>query len=62
MAVGGRDANKAEKKNEDGEGGDRREKKLGRKWRSISTLDDSIDAALGGGIPTGYITEFTGER
>ena len=28
----------------------------------ISTLDPSIDAALGGGIPTGYITEITGER
>ena len=27
----------------------------------ISTLDPSIDAALGGGIPTGYITEITGE-
>ena len=28
----------------------------------ISTLDQSMDAALGGGIPTGYITEITGER
>ena len=28
----------------------------------ISTLDPSIDAALGGGIPTRYITEVTGER
>ena len=27
----------------------------------ISTLDPSIDAVLGGGIPTGYITEITGE-
>ena len=27
----------------------------------ISTLDPSVDAALGGGIPTGYITEITGE-
>ncbi|KAM0805267.1 P-loop containing nucleoside triphosphate hydrolase protein [Usnea florida] len=27
----------------------------------ISTLDPSIDAALGGGIPTKYITEITGE-
>lgn len=35
---------------------------LDQQWRVISTLDDSIDAALGGGIPTGYITEFTGER
>ena len=28
----------------------------------ISSLDPSMDAALGGGIPTGYITEITGER
>ena len=28
----------------------------------ISTLDPCVDAALGGGIPTGYITEITGER
>lgn len=28
----------------------------------ISTLDPAIDAALGGGVPTGYITEITGER
>ncbi|KAI0205522.1 DNA repair protein RAD57 [Astrocystis sublimbata] len=34
---------------------------LARPWRSISTLDASLDAALGGGIPTGYITEITGE-
>lgn len=31
-------------------------------WNTISTLDDQIDDALGGGIPTGYITEITGER
>lgn len=31
-------------------------------WSTISTLDDSLDEALGGGIPTGYITEITGER
>jgi DNA repair protein RAD57 len=31
-------------------------------WRTISTLDDDLDRALGGGIPTGYITEITGER
>ncbi|MCJ1319348.1 hypothetical protein MMC15_004684 [Xylographa vitiligo] len=30
-------------------------------WSTISTLDDDLDAALGGGIPTGYITEITGE-
>ncbi|KAM3515723.1 hypothetical protein MY11210_000701 [Beauveria gryllotalpidicola] len=27
----------------------------------ISTLDDTLDAALGGGVPVGYITEFAGE-
>jgi DNA repair protein RAD57 len=41
-------------------------KKLGKdilkSWNTISTLDDQIDHALGGGIPTGYITEVTGER
>ena len=31
-------------------------------WSSISTLDTVVDCALGGGIPTGYITEVTGER
>jgi len=31
-------------------------------WSTISTLDLALDAALGGGIPTGYITEITGER
>lgn len=31
-------------------------------WSTISTLDDALDEALGGGIPTGYITEITGER
>ncbi|KAH8204040.1 hypothetical protein TruAng_001851 [Truncatella angustata] len=34
---------------------------LSRKWSCISTLDDTLDRALGGGIPTGYITEITGE-
>lgn len=29
---------------------------------AISTLDELLDEALGGGIPTGYITEITGER
>ena len=28
----------------------------------ISTLDPVLDDALDGGIPTGYITEFVGER
>ncbi|KAL9012621.1 MAG: hypothetical protein Q9180_009085, partial [Flavoplaca navasiana] len=31
-------------------------------WSVISTLDPLLDAALGGGIPTAYITEVTGER
>ncbi|KAI1188474.1 DNA repair protein RAD57 [Nemania serpens] len=34
---------------------------LARPWHAISTLDVSLDAALGGGVPTGYITEITGE-
>ena len=32
------------------------------RWSAISTLDDTMDIALGGGIPTGYVTEVTGER
>lgn len=31
-------------------------------WSTISTLDEEVDAVLGGGIPAGYITEITGER
>lgn len=31
-------------------------------WKTISTLDDRLDSVLKGGIPTGYITEVTGER
>jgi DNA repair protein RAD57 len=31
-------------------------------WSCISTLDDELDAALGGGIPPGYLVEITGER
>ncbi|KAJ5291312.1 DNA recombination and repair protein Rad51 C-terminal [Penicillium angulare] len=30
-------------------------------WNIISTLDSTMDALLGGGIPTGYVTEVTGE-
>ncbi|KAH8698381.1 P-loop containing nucleoside triphosphate hydrolase protein [Talaromyces proteolyticus] len=30
-------------------------------WRAISTLDPTLDELLGGGIPTGYLTEITGE-
>ena len=40
----------------------RRGNTLSETWSTISTLDDSLDAALGGGIPTSYITEITGER
>jgi DNA repair protein RAD57 len=32
------------------------------KWSVVSTLDPLLDAALGGGIPSGYVTEITGER
>lgn len=31
-------------------------------WQTISLLDTRLDATLGGGIPTGYLTEVTGER
>ncbi|KAJ5956767.1 hypothetical protein N7501_011046 [Penicillium viridicatum] len=31
-------------------------------WNTISTLDPAMDGLLGGGIPTGYVTEVTGER
>lgn len=31
-------------------------------WQAMSTLDESLDAALGGGIPAGFVTEVTGER
>lgn len=31
-------------------------------WSCISTLDDELDAALGGGIPPGYLVEVAGER
>ncbi|KAJ5950379.1 DNA recombination and repair protein Rad51 C-terminal [Penicillium vulpinum] len=30
-------------------------------WNTISTLDPAMDVLLGGGIPTGYVTEVTGE-
>lgn len=32
------------------------------RWSTIGTLDEDIDAALGGGMPCGYVTEVTGER
>ena len=31
-------------------------------WVTVSTLDNELDTALGGGVPPGYITEVTGER
>jgi DNA repair protein RAD57 len=31
-------------------------------WDTISILDENLDKAIGGGIPAGYVTEFTGER
>lgn len=31
-------------------------------WGTVSTLDEDLDRALGGGVPTGHITEVTGER
>ncbi|WYZ37345.1 hypothetical protein EsH8_II_000851 [Colletotrichum jinshuiense] len=34
---------------------------LANRWSTISTLDDDLDQALGGGIPAGYVTEITGE-
>ncbi|KAI9853969.1 MAG: hypothetical protein M1830_006609, partial [Pleopsidium flavum] len=39
----------------------RSRRELAEGWRIISTLDEELDAALGGGVPTGYITEITGE-
>lgn len=32
------------------------------RWNTISTMDPALDALLGGGVPTGYVTEVTGER
>ncbi|KAK6825668.1 DNA repair protein RAD57 [Apiospora arundinis] len=34
---------------------------LAQHWSTISTLDESLDRALGGGVPTGYVTEVVGE-
>lgn len=34
---------------------------LASQWKTISTLDPILDASLGGGIPTGTITEIAGE-
>lgn len=35
---------------------------LSRSWHSISALDETLDAELGGGFPTGHISEIAGER
>jgi len=35
---------------------------LEKEWNTISILDVGLDAALSGGILTGYVTEVTGER
>ena len=35
---------------------------LARPWKSISLGDEGLDEVIGGGVPTGYITEFVGER
>lgn len=32
------------------------------RWSAISTLDPALDELLNGGLPTGYLTEVTGER
>jgi DNA repair protein RAD57 len=32
------------------------------RWNAITTLDPALDKLLGGGIPTGYLIEVTGER
>ena len=37
-------------------------REIASRWSTISLLDDDLDTALNGGIPTGYITELTGER
>lgn len=35
---------------------------LTERWATISTLDDALDDALGGGIALGHLTEIVGER
>lgn len=32
------------------------------RWATVSTLDDDLDDALGGGIALGHLTEIVGER
>ena len=45
-----------------GEGSLRKTGDLVKQRPTISTLSPTLDTALAGGIPTGYITEITGER
>jgi DNA repair protein RAD57 len=33
-----------------------------RRWNTISLLDENLDKAVGGGIPTRHVSEITGER
>lgn len=35
---------------------------VAQRWATISTLDDDLDNALGGGIALGHLTEIVGER
>lgn len=35
---------------------------LADRWATISTLDDELDASLGGGVAFGHLTEIVGER
>jgi DNA repair protein RAD57 len=47
--------------NANGNGNDNANNTLPDAWSAISTLDATLDAALGGGLPTRYLTEITGE-
>ena len=38
------------------------EKQECKTWRTVQILDEALDAALGGGLPKGYVVEVTGER
>ncbi|RDA87908.1 hypothetical protein CP532_1676 [Ophiocordyceps camponoti-leonardi (nom. inval.)] len=52
---------KQEQEQESAASRDNHDEKTTTTRRCISTLDDDLDAALGGGIPLGCITEFAGE-
>lgn len=63
MGLGLRTEGEGEKEVErEGKGEEQAEGGRGGAWSAISTLDESLDEVLGGGILTGYITEITGER